>query len=236
MSSRKHGFSLLSLLVLVASLGVMAFATSVQAAVPVFLIAGVPAAEGLDATATGEQEGTGTLLIPALNTEIKCTEVTVTGGLIKNSGEGKATSLLYKNCKTFHSSVEDTNCHVSDVHSGNASVLHVTALHPLLKPIEFTSGDFGVLASGFEVFINFLSGMGCTLPLKNSVTGSVCGLISAATNETVVPLVSFSKTIQESAGCGDKLLFGAQTAFIDGSAELSLTGHTIGKALGVLLF
>jgi hypothetical protein len=235
MSKRKHGLGLLGLLA-VTALVVMAFASSAQAATPEFIISGTLVSAALDPTVTGVQEGSGTLLIPALNTEITCTEMLVTGGLIASSTDGKAASFLYKNCKVFHALVEDPNCHVSDVHTGNPSVLHVTALHPLLKPIEFTSGDFGILVSGFEVFINFLSGMGCTLPLKNSVTGSVCGLISAATNETVVPLVSFSKTIQESAGCGDKLLFGAQTAFIDGSAELSLTGHTIGKALGVLLF
>ena len=105
--------------------------------------------------------------------------------------------------------------------------------------------------------VNFLSGTGCPLPLKNVVKGEVCFKITAG-NETTAPLIKSDETIQtecpkkfllesllakedEEIANGihkgtptieDKLLFGANPAFVDGSATLSSGTNTI----GVLLF
>ena len=79
MSYRRNVRGLLGLLV-VAVLGVMAFASSAWAVLPAFLINKKPA---LHATATGvTHEGLEVLLVPSLNLEIKCPEFEVLEGLI----------------------------------------------------------------------------------------------------------------------------------------------------------
>jgi hypothetical protein len=254
MSKRKNRLGLFGLLA-VTALGMMAFASSALGAIPVFLVNGAPPSAALDVTATGVQEGRGTLEIPSLNTEINCEEVEVSGGLMANSTDAKVAKLLYKQCTTLEINAplaEIATCVVSDAHTGNPNTTHVTALNPLLLPVEFAAGHFGILAENIHVFINFLAGKGCTLPLKTEVKGEVCFLIEPTTNETTEPLIKTDLTIQKScpkrivleglepnpAGgtFEDKLLYGAQEAFIIGSAKLKLTGEHTGLKLGVSLF
>lgn len=232
MSKRKHGLGLLGLLAITA-LGMMAFASMAQAATPRFLVGGTLAPTG-KTTVLGEQEGRGTLSIPGLNTEINCEKAKVLLGVILSSVDADA-SILYEECSVLEnkSPLAELPCHVSDVHTGNPSVLHITALNALLLPIEFTDGSFGALVENISVFINFLSGTGCPLPLKTEVKGTVCAKITAATNNTKAPLAQFSEAIQKAGGCADKLLFGAQESFITGNAKLFLEGEA--KTLGVSL-
>ena len=68
MTRRKQGLGLTSLLV-VAALGVMAFASSAQAVTPLFNLNGSTS----DFNVTGTQEGTGTLLVPTSNLSLQCT-------------------------------------------------------------------------------------------------------------------------------------------------------------------
>ena len=159
--------------------------------------------------------------------------------------------LLYKECKAFElkAPLSELPCHVSDVGGGKPEKLHITTSEVLIKPIEFhptkpEKSDFGILATVPEFFINFLSGTGCPLPLKNKISGQVCGLIEPATNDTVRPLVLFSQAIQELDPCkleatgtkDDVLLYGINEAFIDGSVELFLNGEKHkGLTLGVSL-
>lgn len=137
------------------------------------------------------------------------------------------------------------------MHTGNPASLHITVLNPLLLPVEFASGDFGVLVEKISAFINFLSGTGCPLPLKTEVKGEACFLITPATNDTAEPLIVTTETIQKSCPkrdfleglepspvigtFEDRLLFGAQPAFITGAAKLKLLAPHNSLTLGVLL-
>lgn len=227
MSKRKHGLGLLGLLA-VSVLGVMVFASSALALVPKFLTNGTLVAL---ATIEGEQEGIGILLVSKLNTEIKCEKGAIKG-MIK-TGEDAEVSSLFEECTVLEITepLAELPCHVVDTQKASA-LLHITVLNALLKPVEFSDGSLGILAFTSGVFVNFLSGTGCPLPLKTELKGSVCAKITAG-NNTKEPLVQLSETIQKAAGCQDKLLYGLQEAFIDGSAK----GWVLTKiySLGVLL-
>jgi hypothetical protein len=240
MTHRKQGLGLLGLL-LAAALGIMAFAASAQAVTPLFSINGAAA---LHATASGNQEETGTLLVPNSNLSLTCAEFEVLEGLVAAGGASGKAKLLYKGCTAGeHKAAGSLPCHVSDVAGGKPELLHVTASATLL-PVELADGGFGVLAEGVVVQVNFLSGTGCPLPLKNVVKGEVCFRVTAG-NNTTEPLIKSSKTIQAECpevkleGTGsvakDVLLFGANEAFVEGKALLKLTTAHTGQKLGVLL-
>ena len=254
MSERKQGLGLFGLLA-VTALGMMAFASSALAvAEPSIAVNGAKPTEALDARFVGEQENRGTLSIPGLNTEINCEQGEITGGLILNALDAKVEKILYKECTVLSISKlpEEPPCHVSDVHTGNPSILHITALNPLVLPVEIEKDHYGILVEKISVFINFLSGTGCPLPLKTEVKGEVCFLITKATNDTAEPLIITSETIQKSCPkreilegieklpppnptLEDKLLYGAQAAFITGAAKLKLIAPHGNLPLGVLL-
>ena len=232
MTRKKHRAKVLGSIA-VTTVSLMAFTGMAQAATLGFLI-NKKAVGTLEATAGGVQEGEGSYLVPKLNFSIKCPEIEVVEGRILNGTLGDL-KLLYKKCKTFSISkpAEELPCHLSDVQSGKPELLHITNSLTLIKPIEFPSGDFGVLATLGEFFLNYLSGTGCPLPLKNSLSGTGCALIEAATNDTTEPLGLASEAIQKS--CGAKLLYGVNEAFGDGSAKVFLTGAHSGLTLGVSL-
>jgi hypothetical protein len=243
MTRRKQGLGLAGLLA-VAALGVMAFASSAQAVTPLFNLNGSTA----EFSITGEQEGTGSLLVPTSNLTLKCDEFEVTSGLVLAGGVVAHAGLLYKHCLTFaHNDGKSLPCHVSDVHKGKPEQLHVTVLDVLFLPVEFADGKYGILAEKINVNVNFLQGTGCPLPLKSTVTGEVCFRITAD-NDTNKPLIQSNTTIQtecplrkvleglEGVPSGgtikDELKYGANAAFIVGSAILLDVG---GGSLGVLL-
>ena len=129
---------------------------------------------------------------------------------------------------------------MSDVDTSNPSFLHVTLLKATLLPVEFADGKYGILAEGLNVQINFLSGTGCPLPLKNVIKGEICFKITAG-NDTAAPLIQSNQTIQtecpevklEGGGAvtKDQILFGLNPGFIVGSAVLSSGTNTIGVLL-----
>jgi hypothetical protein len=232
MSKRKHGLGLLGLLA-VTALVVMAFASSAQAVeVPKFFVGGTLAPA--NTIIEGKQETRGTLLVGALNLEINCEKGRVTSGKILTAVLADA-AVLFEECTAleFKSPLAELPCHVSDVHTGNAGLLHVTVLEKTAVPIEFdkSATDYGILFQNISVFVNFLSGTGCPLPLKSEVHGAVCALID--NNESVEPTLLFSEAIQKLEGCEDTLQYGVNTAFIDASAKVWVFGK--GSTLGVLL-
>lgn len=236
MSKRKQGLGLFGLLA-VTAMGMMAFASMAQAATPRFFVGGALATAGT--VIEGKQESRGTLLVGGLNIEINCEKGTVKEGLIASSVLAEA-AVLFEECTVLSISKlpEELPCHVSDVHTGNTALLHVTVLKKSVKPIEFhplgesKNQDFGLLFEGISVFVNFLSGTGCPLPLKTEVKGAVCALIDN-NHTSVEPTLLFSQGVQELEGCKDKLLYGVNEAFIDGSAKVWVKGK--GSNLGVLL-
>ena len=247
MSKRKHGLGLLGLVALIA-LGVVVFASSAMAVTPQFTVNGVPSTAALDVKFEGTQTTRSTLSMPNLNIEINCEKGKMIGGLIASPTDAKVEKILLEDCTLLEFKAplaEISICHVSDVHTGNPSVLHITVLNPLLLPVEFASGDYGILAEKISAFINFLSGTGCTLPLKTELNGEICFLITPATNDAVEPVVTSSETIQSScpevplveggAKLKDTLRFGFQPAFFTGSFKLKLLAPHNGLTLGVLL-
>jgi len=243
MTYRKFGLGLV-----VAAISLMAFASSAQALIPEFVIGG---AKALHANASGAQVGAGYLLVPALSVEFRCDEFEVQEGLLlaavaPNHAIGHA-KLLYKKCVPLDevTLVALHDCFVGVSHVDN-SPAHITAT-ALLLPVEFASGDWGILAEKIVAKILVRSpAEECLLPESNTVTGELCFLIDG--NETVKPLLLTNKAIQQSCperpaleslstgpGVKDKLLYGAQEAFVDGTAHLFLTGAHDGKTIGVLL-
>ena len=249
MSKRKHGRKLLGLLV-VAALGVMAFASAAQALTPEFLVAKKLPAAGLDALVSGkiEEKTVGTLLIPGLNVEINCTGFTVQEGLIANGVDAKA-KLLYEGCTALEEAAplgELAGCEIvnADAESPAAKQIGATAL---ILPTELNDGTFAVLAEGIVATVLTKPEQGCLLPTTTKIKGEVCFKIAAG-NDTVEPLIESNKTIQGECvertalegltigkGFKDKLLFGTQEAFVDGKAKLFLIKAHEGLTLGVSL-
>lgn len=229
MSKRKHGLLGLFGLVAVMALGVTAYASMAQAATPRFLVGGTLAGV---TTVEGSQEGRGTLSIAALNTEINCEKSKVVSGQILTSVD-EDLSLLFEECTVLEAkaTLAELPCTVTDTHKASA-LPHITVLSVLLSPIEFGDGTFGLFIVFAGVFINFKSGTGCPLPLKTEIKGSACSKITAG-NNTTEPLSQFSEAVQKAAGCGGKILYGANEAFLTGSLKGWVTGK--GKTLGVAL-
>ena len=235
-------------LVAVTALGVMAFAASAQAVTPLFNVNGLT---NLEATISGAQVGTGTLLVPSSNLSLQCAEIEVKEGVLLTGGQVGHAKILYKGSKVFEhkSPFAELPCQVSDVAGGKPELLHVTTSF-LILPVEIAGigVSFGLLYEKASATVNFLSGTGCPLPLKNVVKGDVCSKIVAANDATRV-VTRFSRPIQDEcpprvlealgdpAGpkVKDKLLFGANEAFIESLVELFGTGAHAEKTLGVLL-
>lgn len=240
MRYRRSGGGLLGLLV-VAVLGALAFAGSAQALTPKFNVNG---STTLEANIGGVQEGTATLLVPASNLSIKCSESKIQEGLILKDGAIIHARFLFGICISFeHKGASELPCHVSDVAAGKPEILDIT-IDLLMYPVEIISGIFGILAGKISSQVNFLSGTGCPLPLKNVVKGEICFKITSG-NDTTEPLIQSNQTIQ--GECPevklegteelrkDKLLFGANEAFLVGAMKLFGSGAHAGKTLGVLL-
>jgi len=88
---------------LIAALGLMGLTAGGAQAEALKGVAGKIKVLGVDAAAgttiTGEQEGQGTLLIPALNTEIVCDKFKVLEGKVLSGSKGEALAeLLYEEC------------------------------------------------------------------------------------------------------------------------------------------
>lgn len=243
MNHRKHGLGLLGLMAVVA-LGVMAFASTAQAVETEFLVNGKLA---LAATLGGAQVGTGTLLLPALKTEVNCTGFTVQEGKI-NTGLDANGKLLYEGCTALvlelPTKTELPGCQIIVNEASGDLKTHISAT-ALILPVEFADGTYGILAEDIKALILFLKGKGCVLPLDNTVSGDLCFRIDG--NNTAKPLILTNEKIQtecpervalkgaQGAGVKDSLLYGAQTAFVDGTAHVFLLGEHNGQNLGVLL-
>lgn len=238
MNYRKHGEGLFVPLVVVV-LGLMTVVANAQAVTPLFTINGVKASH---ATFGATQLGASTLLVEKSNLALKCNTFELKEGLILSGLDAHA-KFLYKECKAF----EFTNpsgelpCHVSDVAAAKPELLHVSAT-ALLLPVEFASKNYGILVENISAQVNFLSGTGCPLPLKNVIKGEVCLLIDAVSNDTEFPLLLSNPAMEgcpmvqlggEGSPVRDELLFGANKAIIDSSVTLFLTEKH--ATLGVLL-
>jgi hypothetical protein len=240
MQDRKREARLFGLLIATA-LGALAFAASAQAVAPGFLINGKPVGTLL-AIAEAVQEGTGTLLVSALNFKLSCTTVTVDEGEVTSNTDAKMI-VLNTGCTalTINTSAE-IDCHITEP----------IKVEALLLPAELTNGEPAVLAEKIKGVIEFhlkgtplLKEKACVLPLTNNLSGETCSAIKS--NDTVEPLAVSGSSIEckertalesltEGAGVKDVLKYGAQTAISDGASILSLTGPHKGMTMGVSLY
>jgi hypothetical protein len=230
MRHRKSGARLLGLVV-VAALGVMAFAASAQAVAPGFLINKKPVGSLL-ALVTGKIEaGTvGTIKVAGLNFELNCTSFTTHEGHISSNTHAKAV-LLYTGCSTLSlSALTEMDCHVQEPVTAEA----------LLLPAETTAGGPAILAESIKALVTLhlkgtpvLKEKPCIWPLDNTITGTACFEITPATNDTKLPLLIAGAIC---SGSVDELKYGSQTATLEGKAELLLTGPHHGTPLGVSLY
>jgi hypothetical protein len=244
---------------IVAALGVLAFASSAQAITELassFFIGGAQVG-ALKASVTAKQLGVGTLSIPALNTEINCNKFSITSSFINSTTDGDA-SFLYEECTVLTISTKaEQPCHIVVNHTTDKR-LHITAT-ALLLPAELTDGTPAVLFEKIVATVLTEEGTECTLPKTTKIPGEAC--FRVLKNHTAEPELETNQTIQKSCnprltlegiefsgtlaerekleaegkGVLDKILFGINEAFITAKADIRLTGAHEGKTLGVLL-
>jgi hypothetical protein len=185
------------------------------------------------ATATGSQEGSGSLLVPGRNLKLTCTSGDVeTGSEIINSKEGLA-KITFLGCTALDLKTgTELPCTVDNPKALAKLLPVIHAFKEKVNEVEIELKLPFVLAEpdGGTIFTTvLLLGEACPLPEENPVTGSVSA--QATTNNSVIDLAVFSEAIQKLIG--DKLLFGGFESFINASATLELTGVHAGFDWGV---
>jgi hypothetical protein len=245
---RKHPIKVLCLLLL-AALGLMVFAASAAQASGQVKILGL--------LNTGDVGGEPdslyiTLLVPALHFEIACDGFTVEEGSITSAGTGTGLGkILYERCLVFESLEvgkgelilgKELPCQVLDAVTGapghiKASVNFLVILH---GPVG--EKDSYLLATpdnkeGIFATIKFSGGTGCPLPLVTKVTGSTVAQVLAGDlnlgPEVINVLIESSKALSKLFP-SHVLKYGANTAYVDGSAWLRLLGVHLNCEWGVL--
>lgn len=232
-------------LLLIAALGLMMFAAEGVLAEELkgtpgeIRIAGAPAKSGQPVR--GEQVGGGTLLIPALNTEIVCQKANILSGSTLSSSS-VLSEILYQECvywgtkKVLHEGVEllvltaKLPCEILEegtTASGSifAKVKLLVVLHESLSKVK----DTYVLVEPDE--LSSIAGVltttpsECPLPKLVTISGSTVfqvtlGDLILNQPEELYVLLKSDKTIAKLFS--DKLLFGTNEAHVDGSALLWL--------------
>jgi hypothetical protein len=233
---------------LIAALGLMAFSAANALAAGEILVEG-SAALATGRTATGKQEGEGTLKVPALNIEIVCKKLTAGAGTKIISGPlgTLLAEVLYEECVVWSIKKESlelievlTTCQIlasgatktkGDITAvGTGSVV----LHNINEVYLLAEGEtVGGVKQPFAT-VEFTKGIGCPLATPVKIIGSavfkhITGNLNTGA-AVVEPLIESSEAIQKLLG--DKLLYGVNEAFIKGSALLALTGTHAGLKWG----
>jgi hypothetical protein len=153
----------------VAVLGVLAFATSAQAIFlqSGFFIGGAQAGVLLATLGAKMTSAGGTLLIPALKSEINCTKFSIVSAAIESTtlAEGK---LLFEECTVLVNDAkleEAFGCEIVVNHSGD-NKHHITTTGKFL-PAELTDGTPAVLLEGASSVL-IAAEKGCVLPKRPS--------------------------------------------------------------------
>jgi hypothetical protein len=251
---QKHVLRVLGLSLL-AVVGLMAFASAGAQAIEtkgkvLVLTKEAVVGQGI----TGELEGTNNrLLVPALGIEIRCPTIDVLEGKIIKVGvetEGLAV-ILYLGCEVFSTSTGEkiANCHVLD-NSGTEkditakAIIKIDLLGTPVSTLLIASPD----GQAFFAKIKFTPGLGCTLATPIEIKGEVGFRVAVGSlqkegkalegtelkeAEKVKVLIESSEAIQKSHP-GVIIKYGANEAFVDGSALLALSGTNVGCTWGIL--
>jgi len=233
---------------LLAALGLMAFTAAGAQAEALKGVAGKIKIAGADAAAgtlvEGSQEGSGTLKIPALNTEIVCEKVKVLKGEIISGSKGEGLGqLLYEECVTWGTkganqelTTKLAECEILE-HSASlakGAILANALLLVVLHEVSAGVSDTYILAEpdpsvSTTTLANVLytTPSGCSLPKLIEIKGSVVfkvtlGDLALGQAEELYVLGTASKELSSSGLFTDELKFGINPAFIDGSALLWL--------------
>jgi hypothetical protein len=185
------------------------------------------------------------MLVPGLNFQLTCTTFTVDEAQINTTTDAKVI-LLYTGCTMLDFKTKaEIDCEAIEPIKAEALIL----------PAETTDGKFALLAEKVKALIKLIKPgtlavpKPCILPEDGTVTGQVCFKITAATNDTVEPLIetstacknrvtleSLNNEIAPPSGFPDLLKYNGQDVNLHGTALLKLTGAHEGLTLGVSLF
>lgn len=175
----------------------------------------------------GSQEEVMELSVPALNVILTCTSSHAEGKFLALK-EALAT-IKFTGCKVLSKEKKELPCQI--INGTEKGVIAVTARFlPILH-----NGELFALAEPDSPLTSFTkvtteTPSECPLPASVAVTGSVTTQVPATT--ATQPLMTFSEAIQKLTG--DKLFFGANEAFLKGSATVKLTGEYEGYAFSVI--
>lgn len=178
------------------------------------------------------------LLVPGRKLSVLCGFLDVLGGTFLSDTEALM-ELLYLGCtpRVLGEEVETVaGCEITNARSIKATALALAKKHEAKRFVLFQP-DF---SSRFAT-IEFESGKGCALPLKNEISGSVVAEVKEE-KEVVVNLLQLSESIQKLFQVkevdgkikGDNLLFGAFASYIDASAVVELKTIHTGCSFGIV--
>lgn len=204
MTNRKYGIRVLTLSFLAAG-GLLSFMAS--GAQGEFLILGAPA---LLATLTGSIDTLSVLLVPALNIEIDCTDVDIIKGEFTSATEGSG-EVLYLNCVYRIIDSLPTKPGIGCTIKTGGVVGDLTASYKLKSIGPLLVKAEGAGAGGRIVLVESEK---CTIPNLVEVRGSA--ELKLSSDSAIKQLV-----VEVPLGT---LKYGANPAFLDGSAWVELSG------------
>jgi len=240
MSLRKHGLKAFGL-VFLAALSMMALgATGAQAGFLILNASGV--ASELHATASGEIDLLGSLLVQKLNFEVDCAKFKVTEGLLLNNGVGHGSFLfeeclayeienkitkvkltLLKNCKVYETEMkEELGLEPGFV---NAEALFLVIKHEF-EPGKTKTEILAHPKEGSTIFATLWFSELCPVPLRSPVSGLLTlevhlggHQVKQLLREALPKLKLGTLTFGEGGGAHEAQLDGAVWVFLTGAHE-----------------
>jgi hypothetical protein len=201
------------------------------------------------------------LLIPGIKANILCAGSDVIEGKLISTNEGllkfKYLGCVYrqrigaKEEEEGKEGAEIKTCTITDSEGKAGGIIVTTVFLPKLHEVSPGVSELYVLfegepikGGGTEALATVkTTGAECPLPASAAITGSVVGLVKNGNIEEVTKLVSFTDAIQllfqirnekNEFVQGDRLLFGANEAILDGNVTASLTGIHVGITWSVI--
>lgn len=170
--------------------------------------------------------GGGSLTVMARDLKLECAALSLSEGKINSSTDASG-KVEFTGCVSYSLStgVKLADCQLKTLETITASFL---ALPSLVSPETYVLFEPIPPATVFAT-ISYKSGTACTLPLNNPVTGSVVMRIPFL--ERSPQTGEFHPKNQELTG--DKLSFGGNTAFLQGSVGAELLGAHFGQKIGI---
>lgn len=170
------------------------------------------------------------LLVAGRNLEIDCSSGNFLEGKFNSDTELLA-KIEFSGCEPREHKTGSSvpGCFIPG-HTFTVSVVGLAKKHAavaVFKPYILFEGD----GSSTLGTIQFESGKGCVLPLKNELKGSL--VAELASEERILQSLFFSEVFVQKL-LGDKLLFGTFESFVEGTGSISLTGAHSGLKFGIV--